>query len=217
MNGKAWVQDGRIRVRNPVEGGKPAVVAPGRGVRLFVNGEEVTQPRPVLEEDDLRIETLTERVPGETKVYLSPDGLEAFMEVKLDTIVSYDLADQAPRENLVLETTPRYKASCPYNYEQVVALLAEAGVRYGILREAVEAFLARPEDGRFLVARGKAPTPPVANSGIPSPSRSPRAALAGKVRKNHSFESLCAPKRPPDSSPRTMPSPARILGDPMTA
>ncbi|MGQ9496696.1 MAG: flagellar assembly protein A [Desulfotomaculales bacterium] len=161
MNGKAWVQDGRIRVRNPVEGGKPAVVAPGRGVRLFVNGEEVTQPRPVLEEDDLRIETLTERVPGETKVYLSPDGLEAFMEVKLDTIVSYDLADQSPRENLVLEATPRYKASCPYNYEQVVALLAEAGVRYGILREAVEAFLARPEDGRFLVARGKAPTPPV--------------------------------------------------------
>jgi len=161
MNGKAWIRDGKIGVRDPLEGGKPAVVAPGRGVRLFVNGEEVTQPRPVLEKDDLRIETLTEKLPGDTKVHISPDGLEAFLEVKLDTTTTYEVPDQDPQENLVVDAVPRHKTSYPYNYQQVVALLVGAGGRYGILREAIETFLARPEEGRFLVARGKPPTLPV--------------------------------------------------------
>lgn len=161
MNGKAWIQDGKIRVMNPLEGGRPPVVAPGRGVRLFINGQEVTQPQPVREEDDLRVETLTEEIPGETKVQISPDGLEAYLEVKLDTTTTYKVLDQDPQENLIVDAVPHTTTSYPHDYRQVIALLTEAGVRHGILREAIESFLAHPRDGRFLVARGEPPTQPV--------------------------------------------------------
>ncbi|MEW5762948.1 MAG: FapA family protein [Bacillota bacterium] len=161
MNGRAWVQDGKVRVRDPVEDGRPATVAPGRGVRVLVNGQEVTGPVEVREQDTVVLETLTEKVPGEARVLVATGGLEAYLETKLETVTAYEVFDQGPREDLVVEALPRSISSFPYSMEEVLSLLAAAGVQYGILKEAIEAFLARPADGRLLVARGKPPEPPV--------------------------------------------------------
>lgn len=159
--GLAWVKDGKIFVRNPGDNGPPALISPGSGIRLVVNGEERRELTPVYEKD--RVEAVPEvrEEPGKITVLVAPTKLKAYLDVRLTKRTTYRLPDTEPQHILVLEGLPVTEEVMPLNKEELLRLLAEHKVTHGIIESAIASLYEKPANGRFLIAEGKSPEPPV--------------------------------------------------------
>ncbi|MCL6557805.1 MAG: FapA family protein, partial [Firmicutes bacterium] len=159
--GLAWIKDGKIYVRNPKGAAPPAVITPGMGVRLWVNGEEKRIPTPVREDDEITVQTETLEEPGRVSVMIAPNKLKAFLDVRLTRYTNYTLPDLEPQQNLSIDASPRVEEKMPVTEEELRSLLTEHGVTYGIRDDILKSLFDQPSAGRHLIAEGEAPEPAV--------------------------------------------------------
>jgi len=157
-DGSVGVFQGRIRVTDPAGGGRPAVLVPGPGTRVVVNGKEITAPTEVRTSDSIQVETLTEAGSVAVKVEIAPDGLTATAHCELVPGRRYALLDCAARQQLKLAT--RAEEVLPtLTVEDVQQALTAKGVFVGVDQEAVAALVADPGGVPRVVARGTPPEP----------------------------------------------------------
>lgn len=159
--GAAWVKDGKVYVRNPQGDAPPATITPEAGVRLYVNGAEKHGATPVREEDEIVVTPELREEPGRATVMVAPNKLKAFVDIRLTKRVKYNILDAGPQQDLVLETGATSEDVMPLDKEALRKLLAENNVTYGIIEEALSSLYEKPSNGRFLIAEGVSPEPPI--------------------------------------------------------
>lgn len=158
--GTAWVRGGRIFVRNPENGGAPAVLVPSSGLRVFLNGVPIVGPTEVWEQDVIEYEPRVDFVPPRLEVVISPDDLLASIDIAFGRRIEHVLDDQEPASRLVLRTRPVSRCTQEPTFDQIVNLLAQEGITYGIDTEKLKRILQEQQEGQFVIARGTPPQPP---------------------------------------------------------
>lgn len=156
--GQVWVKDNEIYVKGlPGQNILPCI-EPSKGVSLFVNGNLVKNKTAVTEHDYIQIDFQNRETPFELTINTSKDGLTAYMSIRLQTETKYTLVDQPPKPSLVLLTTTNTKKYCPLNFNDILEIIKEERIQFGVDYQVIQQFLADPRDGRFIIARGIPPT-----------------------------------------------------------
>ncbi|MBO8129699.1 MAG: DUF342 domain-containing protein [Peptococcaceae bacterium] len=154
------VTDGQVRFVNDTP--EPATITPCPGIKLLINGTEISVPTPVKPADQIEVVPEVVKKDPTVSVRISKDGMQAYVEIQSGSITTYQLVDHFPTTDLKLEAAPH---TVPYtaalDYAVLAAALSEAGVCHGIKQEVLQRIAASPGEGSFLVAEGTPPTSPV--------------------------------------------------------
>lgn len=158
MNGAAWVKDGKIGVRDPKPGGKPAYIVPHKDIEIFISGRRISTEEPL--SSSTRVEV---RLPAQEPfvnylVEIVKGGLEAQARLEIHEGFRSFLVDKPPTDKLELEYRTEPVKITP-DPQRLMEAIREAGVEFGIDREAVESCRERTNRYPFVVAKGKPPVP----------------------------------------------------------
>jgi len=157
-DGLIWVEGGRIRVKNPGPGGKPAVVQPCPGVEVLVSGRKISGPEPVVDTTPLQVHFPDEQPTVSYTVQIAQGGLEASVSIQQRDGVSHSLKDVPPSSSLVIQCLRSPIPAVP-SLESLLDALSQKGVRFGIDKRACEEACAHPDRTPLVVARGQPPVP----------------------------------------------------------
>lgn len=154
--GTVEIRNGRVVITDPVGRGPLPCIAPGSGVVVTVNGKVITGATPL--KSGFRVEVSAPA--SDPSCSLSLEVAESRLEARLVVLKTrgrervIDDAPPSPRltvsASVVRETEPE-----PPTGDQVLELLRERGVTYGIDPSAVAAAIAG--EGSTVVARGEPP------------------------------------------------------------
>lgn len=156
--GKAWVINNEIYVEGiPNQNALPCIT-PTEGIKLFVNGKLVNHNVTVSALDYIYVEFEKKETQLDIKITKSPDGLSAYMSVKLATKSDYVLKNQSPKRNLVLKVNAIKNKYFTLSLNDLLAKIEEEGVKHGVDYMAIQDFLTNPRDGKIIIAKGTYPT-----------------------------------------------------------
>lgn len=160
-DGQAGIVDGGLIVIPPVGSGRPATIAPGPHVHVWYQGEEIVTPTPITSADGWAL--AADENPGQVdvNVTISPDRLKAFLSITFQDREVYKIKDADFTSNLVVEGMLVERQSYSVTFEQVMDILREHGVVYGIDQEAVKMAISLDHGREIQVAQGTLPEPPV--------------------------------------------------------
>jgi len=159
-DGAAWVREGRVFVRDPEPGGRPAVLIPAPEVQVLVNDREIAGPTEVRATERIEVIPRVREVPGRVTVQVAPDRLSATVELVPRRVERYHLVDSEPTPDLLLQVVADVELQCPLSYEEMLVRLVEQGVVRGINHALIKELVEKPREGRWVVAEGEAPLPP---------------------------------------------------------
>ncbi len=155
-DGQIGVVAGRIKVIDPEEGGKRAILyPPEEGGTIFVNGSELEGWVFCDSQDLIVLEPTTFLKDARIEVKISPDGLYALAAVFPRIVISYHLIDTPFSSNLkpILEKTE--KSSKMLTMEQAEQDLRKNNVTYGIKMDALKELVNNATGDFETVARGR--------------------------------------------------------------
>ncbi|MDP4088239.1 MAG: FapA family protein [Bacillota bacterium] len=154
IDGKVFVHDGKIFVKDPEEKGKPASLSAEEGIILTVNGEVVKDRVKVVQGDTISY-TLEEKEAQRTlDIKIKENGLEAYLSIVYVPKARHRLKETSEMSDLVLkkevmeETFPE-----TYTVGEVKDALSKLGIKFGII-EGIEARLMDKPRVEILIARG---------------------------------------------------------------
>lgn len=136
INGSISVVDGKIIVKNPLEGGSFAKISVDKEIKLLINGKEVTSRVDIKEEDS--IETILHEISSKRIVNIatSQDKMEAYIDIKYEPQKLYTLVDLPPSENVTLKSKIKQEIFPPkFTVEEIKGYLGEKNIKYGIIEE----------------------------------------------------------------------------------
>lgn len=155
-DGTLTLKKGQVILTEPEGTGKYPTIAPGKGVRIWLAGQVVKEPTPVRAAADVRIEPLKRSGKREIKVVVSPDKLQATLEVHYDPGESYSLPDLEATTAARVEGV-KEKGLPPITISDVREELTAQGICVGIDEEALRRAVELASGEPLVVARG---TPP---------------------------------------------------------
>lgn len=158
LAGTAFVENGVIKVVNPLAGKEPASIIPTPDTIVQVDGIKVTGATEVTEDNVITVEFNDKTIPPELIIDVSRDKMGALLEVKPETRITYYLKDQPPARLLRLEVNKRLQETNPYGENDVMTALKNKGIAR-IDEQAVHDALGNPRS-KQVIARGVLPTPP---------------------------------------------------------
>lgn len=161
QRGTVAVEDGNLLVQD-VSSGQPAMIRPGKHVRLLVNGQVVSELTGITSQDQVHIEMLNEEPISQLEIRLENQDLEAYLRYLRRPGADYKLKEQQPVNELVLISEPYQIREAPIEtVASVVDYLHKNGIVVGIDTEAIKQVLANPNSREFVkVAQGILPKPP---------------------------------------------------------
>ncbi|ADL51432.1 flagellar assembly protein A [Clostridium cellulovorans] len=136
INGTISVVDGKIIVKNPLEGGSFAKISADKEIKLLINGKEVTSRVDIKEGDS--IETILHEISSKRIVNIatSQDKMEAYIDIKYEPQKVYTLIDSLPSENITLKSRVKQEIFPPkFTVEEIKNYLGEKNIKYGIIEE----------------------------------------------------------------------------------
>lgn len=125
------------------------------GVNIYINGEISNQITPVTSKDKIEYKfDEIEPVRG-ADISITTDRMEAYINIKSTPIHVYELESQGYRKNLTLAKKKIGDKHPPkYTQKELIDLLANKGVRYGVLKEELEVISEEYEAFNKLIAKG---------------------------------------------------------------
>lgn len=155
-NGKVGIVNGKIVVRNPQEGGRPAVLyPPADGVSVLVNGEVLDEVIELKEEDQVEINPLVLTEEGRIQVKVSPDGLYASLAVSPRITSSFSLQEAAMAAKLKPEVLKTEVRETVFTLADAEAELKKNKVTFGLDFAALKNIVERATGQFQIVARGE--------------------------------------------------------------
>ncbi len=145
-------------ITDPAGRGQFPTIAPGAGVVVFVNGKPIQGPTIVTSRFKVEVYAPRRAAECRMKVRVSESKLEAYLTIERRKGQEFKLDDAAPSPRLTVTATvvQETEPEAP-TVEDVLRLLAEEGITYGIDSGAV--LNALEHEGTVLVARGDPPVP----------------------------------------------------------
>ena len=161
VDGYMWVIDGKVYVKNAINGGMPPAISPCNNVQLTINGAIVNHLAFVKEADDIRVTAKDSFIPKSIHLDISDDWLFAHLIYQPSLILKNRIADKLPVNKLDVEViSEKIKTEETVTRDDLLKILARSGIRYGIIENEVERICDHNESGRFLIAKGVPPQEP---------------------------------------------------------
>ncbi|WP_066637346.1 DUF342 domain-containing protein [Desulfolucanica intricata] len=158
-DGYAYIKSGKIYVTNPKGNNSYAVIAPCEGISLWVNGELLTDSKPVKESDTILAVPDKKVIPPQYAVEVSADKLSAKLIIKLGETITYSLIDQEPQRYLRLKAAADKKLEPLIDKDQIWKLIMENNIIYGIKTDVLDDLITNPKNFEGIIAEGIPPGP----------------------------------------------------------
>jgi uncharacterized protein len=156
IDGTIAIQNSGVVVTDPIGPGRPARIAPGKGLLVIVNGEPLEAERTVSTEDRVELKLAAEVARQHRfAVELSADCMSATLRVF--PFARYTIAEQEP-DNRV-QPTLAYQSGTDVTVNEVTGALDEIGVGTGIDTDAIAEAITRADGAPTVVAAGTPATP----------------------------------------------------------
>lgn len=157
--GTAKVRDGRLIVNNPVLSDEYASIAPGKHVRLTVNGRLVEEQALVREDDDIQIEIVHDEPAAVLELDVSSEGQEARLALFRHPGARYALKDVNEDTQITIEAEMlEIVEPSELSVQDVIKFLNERNVTKGIDEDGIRLVLENPNSKEnYIVARGEMP------------------------------------------------------------
>lgn len=155
----AEISSGEVIISGPAEesAGKGAVIVPGEGVILRVNGEEVKDSCQVYPRDKVEVEALHLQEPARVAVKVAADKMAAEAVYLSPQEIRYTIPDHPPTSRLIItanKTEESAGSAADLSPGEIRNILQASGVVYGLDESALPGLLSEP--GRWqVVARGR--------------------------------------------------------------
>lgn len=154
-SGTVKVEKGRLMIRNPEIGGRPASIEPSEHMKLFIDGEEVWTAHEVFEENLIEIKFDEAEAKRLLNITVSPDKMTAYISISYIPEITYTLKDSEEINFLFLKGIKKEKKFPPlFNTSEIKAELQKVGICSGIIDESLENSSKEREIKNLLVARG---------------------------------------------------------------
>ncbi|MRG85715.1 flagellar assembly protein A [Salinibacillus xinjiangensis] len=156
LNGKAWVKNNQIFVRD--SNSHYSTVSIGTGIQLMKNQQVVKDNSTIIsEKDQLQVKIEENSLEQETnwKITLDQDKVEAVLEVEPGYLMKRKVKDVEPAEHISLTLEETQEVHNTLTYEQVVGKLKDLHVTYGIVHGEIINALQTTTKGKYVIAKGK--------------------------------------------------------------
>nr|WP_307897804.1 FapA family protein [Clostridium botulinum] len=158
IDGTIKVENGKIIVKNPKKGGKPAKIRTNDKVSILIDGIEVTSEQNVYEENSIEIifeENVAERMISINK---SHDSMEAYASIEYMPQNIYKLKDTMEQKYLKVETELKeQKYPNPYTIDEIKKILLSKGIKVGVIEENLYKLVKMENSKDILIAKGRKP------------------------------------------------------------
>ncbi|MBU3190726.1 FapA family protein [Clostridium bowmanii] len=156
INGTIEIQKGRIIIKNPKEGGKPAVISTNSDITVIIDGENVRGGAALYEESN--IETVFKEVVAKRQMNLSTssDKMEAYISISYSPSTIYKLKDVEPKNSLKLEIDVKEEIMPPkFTESEIKDELRNQNIKYGVLKMTLIKCVKAEKIDTLLIASGK--------------------------------------------------------------
>lgn len=151
----AAVEKGEVKITGPKEPGvQGAVLKPGAGVVLTVNGKMVEGQREVFVGDLVKVTLKEELNEEQAEVKISADGMKAEARYLPGLKRTYMLPDHPFTDVLVIDAVPREEKVITYSPDDLKKDVSFGKIKYGLDEEALANLLLEEESWQ-VIARGK--------------------------------------------------------------
>lgn len=157
-HGTITIKDGVITVKNPIENGRKAVIAPSAFVKLYVDSVEITTQCEVTEKSLIEVSFEENEAKRQMDFNISSDRMQCYVTIKYMPQIIYKLSD-AEESNILKLVTEIKKETYPplYTIQEIKQELVKLRVKYGIIEENLEKCAKSKNVTDLLIVEGKAP------------------------------------------------------------
>lgn len=155
-NGTIKAVNGNIIVKDPLNGGKPAVIEKSGNMKLMIDGTEVSGGKEVFKSNEIKVIFEESGAERQLNVYVSDDKMEAYADIIYKPRILYKLKDEEEEKGkLILMPVVSQKIYPPrYTEENIKEELSKNNVVYGIIEENLQKLI-ESNNKKMLVAKGK--------------------------------------------------------------
>ncbi|WP_053069850.1 DUF342 domain-containing protein [Clostridium novyi] len=158
IDGTIKVENGKIIVKNPKKGGKPAKIRTNDKVSILIDGIEITSEQNVYEENS--IETIFKDNVAERMISInkSHDSMEAYASIEYIPQNIYKLKDTMEQKYLKVETELKeQKYPNLYTIDEIKKILLSKGIKVGVIEENLYKLVKMENSQDILIAKGRKP------------------------------------------------------------
>lgn len=149
------VEDGKIIVTDSPQKDEIITIKTCPGVILYINGQISQQITPVSSQDKIEYKFEDSEPKRSAEIRITNDKMEAYVNIMSVPVRDYKLIDKEYQKNLTLEKEKVEEKYLPrYTVDELHILLESKGVRYGIIKEAIENASRQCNVNDILVAKG---------------------------------------------------------------
>lgn len=155
-NGSIRVEKGKIIVKNPKEGGRPADISSHNEIRIIVDNTEVKDKKEVYEDSSIEVFFHENTAERRMNISLSPDKMKAFISINYIPKNIYTLKDSSEVLELNIESEI-IKQIYPktYTVQEIKEELTTNGINFGIIEENIEKCTNMENIDNLLIAQGE--------------------------------------------------------------
>lgn len=151
----AKVEGGEIIVTESPKQDEIITIKACPGVILYINGQISEQITPVSSQDKIEYKFEELEPTRSAEIQITNDRMEAYVNVRAIPVHVYKLLDKGYHKNLTLEKKKVEDKYPPkYTSNELQELLQSKGIRYGIIKQAIEDASGQYNAEDVLVAKG---------------------------------------------------------------
>jgi uncharacterized protein (DUF342 family) len=155
-DGKVSVENGVIVVKDPEEGGKPAVISAGKGIHILVNEVAVEGKVEVYAKDKISYSLDYDESQRHMEVKISENKLDCKLSIKYIPMKKYKLRESSESTRLILRREISEEIMPPkFTFEEVKAELDRLGVVYGIQEKDIKEYINGDCKESIIAAKGE--------------------------------------------------------------
>ena len=156
INGTIEVQQGRIIIKNPCPGGKPAVISSMNNITVIINGEKANRRMPVTTESKIEFVFKEEDAKRQMNLRISEDKMEAYVSILYKPSTIYKLKDVKPTNIVTIDLETKEEIMPPkFTESEIKNELLNHNIKYGVLKMSIIKCVKADEISELLVASGK--------------------------------------------------------------
>ncbi|MCB2294267.1 FapA family protein [Clostridium algoriphilum] len=156
LDGSIEIKQGKIVIKNPCVGGKPAILFTNKNATLTVNDEKVSLSATVYEESIIDVSFREDEAKRYITLRTSSDKMEAYINIKYEPTTTYKLKDCKPKNSALIELEVKEEKMPPKFTElEINKELLNNNIKYGILKMNVMKCAKTYEMRELLIASGK--------------------------------------------------------------
>lgn len=155
-NGTIEIKNGKIIIKNPLEGGKPAVISTRSNITVIVDGIKINLPTKVYEQSIIEVIFIENEAKRHLNLRTSSNKMEAYISIEYKPNTIYKLKDATPAGLVLIEMEVKEEIMPPkFTQTEIKNELGKNNIRDGIMKMSIMKCEQAEEISELLIATGK--------------------------------------------------------------